>query len=430
MTNTTTLVTKLHPPWLFLARLVWVVLVLLVVGLWLAGTLALIKVPLPDCTQAPCDPVDLNAGDLEVIEEMQLATNFLGGALTIGFTVMMGLVYFSIAGVIFWRKSDDWMALLVSYTLVFTGGVFFSSSNDALLRVYPHAELPLDIVHLAGITGLFMLFFLFPDGRFVPNWGRWSTYVFISGILLTTFVAVYLETSALIFVMVFLSIIIAAAFSQIYRYVRVSSPIERQQTKWVVVGLFGALALMLTWMVLLLFFPPNQPSTARIYALIVGVPLIAVFGLLLPFSLAFSILRYRLWDIDVLINRGLVYGTLTLVLGLVYFGSIILLQSLFRSLTGQDTPLVIVISTLVIAALFQPLRLRLQEIVDRRFYRSKYDAERTLVAFAETVRDEVDLHNLYATLMRVTEETLQPASLSLWLSEHQGDKAVWDDVLD
>jgi hypothetical protein len=115
------------------------------------------------------------------------------------------------------------------------------------------------------------------------------------------------------------------------------------------------------------------------------------------------------------------------VLGLVYFGSIIVLQSLFRSLTSQDTPLVIVISTLAIAALFQPLRSRLQDIVDRRFYRSKYDAERTLEVFAETVRDEVDLNNLYSTLLTVTEETLQPASLSLWLPERQRDKTAWDE---
>jgi hypothetical protein len=243
-----------------------------VVGLWLAGTLVIVQEPLPDCAQAPCDPVDLNAGDLDVIKDMRLATDFLGGALTVGFTVIMGLIYFAIAGVIFWRKSDDWLALLVSYTLVFMGGVFFSSSNDALLRAYPPAELLLDVVHLAGIIGLFLLFFLFPDGRFIPNWGRWTTYVFISGILLTTFVVVYLDTSVQIYVVAFFGIIVAAAFSQVYRYVKVSRPIERQQTKWVVVGMFGALALMLTWMVLLLFFPPDQPSPARIYALIVGCP--------------------------------------------------------------------------------------------------------------------------------------------------------------
>ena len=425
MTTSSPPITKLHPPWLLLARLAWVILVLMVVGLWLAGTLAIIKEPLPDCTQAPCDPVDLNAGDMEVIEEMQVATNFLGGALTIGFAVMMGLVYYAIAGVIFWRKSNDWLALLVSGTLVFLGGVFFSSSNDALMRAYPQSEFLLDAVFVLGLISLFLLFFLFPDGRFVPNWGRWSPFVFISVILFISFVGVFTDMSNPIFVVLFFGIIIAAAVSQIFRYVRVSTPTERQQTKWVVMGLLGALALMLAWMVINAFFPPDQPSPARIYALIVGGPLIAAFGLLLPFSFAFSILRYRLWDIDVLINRGLVYGALTLVLALVYFGSIVVLQSLFRSLTGQDTPLVIVVSTLVIAALFQPLRSKLQDIVDRRFYRRKYDAERTLEVFAETVRDDVDLNSLYLTLLEVTEETLQPASLSLWYPERQGDKTAW-----
>ncbi len=131
--------------------------------------------------------------------------------------------------------------------------------------------------------------------------------------------------------------------------------------------------------------------------------------------MAFSILRYRLWDIQVFVNRTLVYGVLTVTLALVYFGCVLLLQILFRTLTRQGSTLSVVLSTLVIAALFTPLRRRVQNIIDRRFFRRKYDAKQVLDAFAATARDEVDLDRLTAELQRVIEETVEPERVSLWL---------------
>jgi len=130
-----------------------------------------------------------------------------------------------------------------------------------------------------------------------------------------------------------------------------------------------------------------------------------------------------LWDIDIIINRTLVYGALTTLLGLIYFGGVTLLQGVFRTLTGQGDTLAIVASTLVIAALFIPLRRRIQSFIDRRFYRRKYDAAKTLAAFNARLRDETDLNALSAALVEVTQVTMQPEHASLWLRPEAAQKA-------
>ena len=234
----------------------------------------------------------------------------------------------------------------------------------------------------------------------------------------------------LIWIGTFLFILIlgAALYSQMYRYRHVSTPLERQQTKWVVYGIALWLLLMLLSSIpyyYLLNLPPGSPSPW-------WVPFTAwvwFFSLaILPISLTIAVMRYRLYDIDILINRGLVYGSLTVMLALVYFGSVVVLQSLFRSLSGQQAPIAIVVSTLIIAALFQPLRQRSQAFVDRRFYRRKYDTEKTLEAFAVTVRDEVDLNKLNETLLNVAVDTMQPTDVSLWLHEGEQHTTAWDDA--
>jgi hypothetical protein len=128
-----------------------------------------------------------------------------------------------------------------------------------------------------------------------------------------------------------------------------------------------------------------------------------------------AVLKYRLYDIDLLINRTLVYGALTALLVGVYVGSIVVLQGLLRALTGQESQLAIVASTLAVAALFNPLRRRIQSFIDRRFYRRKYDARKTLEAFSAKLRDETDLETLNNELVGVVRETMQPAHVSLWL---------------
>ncbi len=136
--------------------------------------------------------------------------------------------------------------------------------------------------------------------------------------------------------------------------------------------------------------------------------------LAIPFTLGIAVLHYRLWDIDVFINRALVYSTLTATLGLIYVGLILGLQFLLRGLIKQTNDIALVASTLAIVGLFQPLRRRIQTLIDRRFYRQKYDANKTLAAFSTVIRNEMDLNQLREHLVAVVQETMQPAHVSLW----------------
>jgi hypothetical protein len=215
----------------------------------------------------------------------------------------------------------------------------------------------------------------------------------------------------------FLLCMVLSVFSLVLRY-RHSRGEERQQIKWIAfaASLIGSLYVSAmigsivypqeTW------FAPGSPLWLIVleYAALLSFPVI-------PTAIGFAMLRYRLYDIDVVINRALVYGSLTATLVLIYFGGVATIQSLFRTLTGQEQQpqLAVVVSTLAIAALFNPLRRSIQAFIDRRFYRRKYDATKTLTAFSARLRDEMDLESLESDLVSVIRETVIPYHVSLWL---------------
>jgi hypothetical protein len=275
--------------------------------------------------------------------------------------------------------------------------------------------------------GLFVfLALLFPDGR--PPTPRWRPFGWLVGVVIvvgTVSVALWPETAAGFDLVnhplgievatetlnpvetILYTLGLIATVSLLVR-LRRSKGEERQQLKW-----FAYAVTVLAASAILAYVVSESIDALWLGWISSVLVMVSVVGL--PVAVGIAILRYHLYNIDLIINRTLVYGALTAVLVVLYFGSIVVLQLLFRTLTGGGSQLVVVASTLAIAALFNPLRHRIQGFIDRRFYRRKYDAAKTLEAFSVKLRDETDLDSLRDDLVGVVRETMQPAHVSLWL---------------
>jgi hypothetical protein len=391
--------TVLHGRWLVIARAAWVVIATLALGLFIASIPAYVLTL--GKTAWFGAPVEAPAGVVFVLD--------LLGALA---SITAALVCLTLAFVLFWRKSVDWMVMFISsYLLVY--GVALAGPLERAEALYPGwPSLAVDVIQPLFLTApTVALFVLFPDGRFVPLWTRWLLVLSVP----LTVTSLYLPYS---YSWVILSLLVLGAFyAQIYRYRYVSTSPERQQTKWVVFGILLWLVLMGLLGVPYMIEINRPPGSPLPWWSVAGSTGWWLTLSIVPIVLSIAVLRYRLYEIDIVINRTLVYGSLTAMLVAVYFGGVATTQAIFNALTGQQEQpqLAIVISTLVIAALFNPLRRRIQSFIDRRFYRRKYDAAKTLEAFSAKLRDETDLDTLSDDLVGMVRETMQPAHVSLWL---------------
>ena len=421
---------RLHGGWLLAARISLFAITILNLIIYAFGTPVYFAQLLPSNHNCIVDCLTL--ANIQSLHALNISTTaYVIYSVTIN--LLFAAVYFAVAAIIFWRKSDDLLALLASFCLVALGGSF-PSIPSTLVAIHPAWHVPVTLVSedVIGFPSLILFFFLFPDGHFVPHWTRWlaliSALLYISGSFLPDSLLNPYNWPGLLFRLVPLAIFCSLIFTQIYRYKRISTLVQRQQTKWIVYGLaialLGFLLLGIVFSDVVRLFMPQQSLNVLLFISVIT--FVYLILLLIPLSLAISILRYRLWDVDVLINKTLVYGLLTGTLAVVYIGCIIGLQALFQGILKQNSDVAIVVSTLVIAALFQPLRYRIQQVIDRRFYRRKYDASKTLAAFSAKLRNEVDLEQLRNQLVAVVQETMQPASVSLWLRPPAHKQASWN----
>ena len=317
-------------------------------------------------------------------------------------------------------RPADRMGLLASGFLL-TMSPFMLSGNIDVWRFPAWLDLPavlLPVYASLFMVGLVLFIFLFPDGRLAFPWERWLAVPVVAAFVL------YLLRAPLrisdqwiseagwgILATALLTSWLGGLAVQAYRYRRLASAEARQQIKWVLLGLSAPVTAVVVSLVGQSLI--DDPAWWQFFAS----PLQIISFALIPITIGISMLRYHLWDVDVVIRRTLIYGALTGTLLAAYLIGVLVLQSLFRALTRQDSSLAIVISTLAIAALFVPLRRRIQNDIDRRFYRKKYDAQRVLAQFAQTARDETDLDALTMELTRVVQETLQPERVSVWLNK-------------
>ncbi len=410
---------QIPPGWRLLLRPLWLLATAIALGLTLGGLPARYGELQQLCDGPVCASLMLTPGEAGLLGELGVSLPFYATYLTL-VDLFLVLLFGGVALLIYWRKSADWSGYLVSLSLIFLGTLFYGEGARALERAYPALS-----PFIGGLTDLsivlaILIFYIFPNGHFAPRW--FGAVLAFLGLAIVLEPAIFpagpqAASASLGQVVTFVAGALLGLISQVYRYRRVSTHLQRQQTKWVLIGFVVLLLPTFLWAFLVEIFP-LPPGPARLIFVAAILPqylLISCF----PLSFLVAFQRHRLWDIDILIRRTLVYTLLTGLLALVYFGSVVLLQTIFGLISGEQSPAVIVLSTLLIAALFNPLRRRVQNVIDRRFFRQKYDAQKVLAAFAVTARDETDLDKFMAALSQVIDETMQPSRTTIWIGRSQ-----------
>lgn len=414
---------RLSGLWLVAGRIGWITIALLnllILAFSLPAYYTQLLVVCDALNVVTCQTGQVTQGDATALAGLGISLEAYATYMLI-ITGLSSLVFLTVGAVIFWRKAGDVIGLFSSLLLI-TFGCFGTTRQLAasLAATYPDV-LVAQIVGKGALIqypAIFLFFCIFPDGRFVPRWswlllgpgafiastfalppdasfsiGNWPDWLF-------SVVIVFLYGSGLVF--------------QIYRYWRVSRPQQRQQTKWVLFAFVVFLLVTILDSLIGGLVPAlNQPDS--LYHVVDATVNVVFFLLPIPLGIGTALLRYRLWDIDNIINKALVYTLLTVILLLIYLALVLAGQALATKLLRTGDTLVLVVSTLVVAALFQPVRQRVQRMIDRRFYRSKYNASRIIANFNATLQNEVNINQLREHLLEVVQQTMQPAHLSLWI---------------
>jgi hypothetical protein len=336
---------------------------------------------------------------------------------TLVLNLVFTLIFLACGWLILLRRGQDWFGLYLGLLLL-----AWARGGEVTVSIHSFSTWLTTIdSYLAWLMwpGLFFLLYLFPSGYITPRWARWFAWgfglVIVYGLVFT-----YLDNLIFRFLIPLGAAVVGVGgYAQIYRYRHVG-PLERQQVKWV---MFALLLFATVFIGIPIFesvfgrgdLEVGNLTSVLIYEMIDQAISLIMF-LSLPLSIVLAILSYRLWDVDLVIRKTLVYTALTATLALVFFGGVTLLQQVFGRISGTDnSPVAIVISTLMIAALFGLLRRRIQDFIDRRFYRQKYNAEQALDSFTTVARGETNIEQLTAGMLQVVQVTMQPASITLWL---------------
>jgi hypothetical protein len=426
---------------LVVVRIAWLALVLFSVGLFVGAL-----------------PTAYVESIVNMLGPHRVAAQWLGlsvagiAAYIIVLESLLVLVNTLVALTLFAARSDDWMAVLVSVAFLAFGPTVIGSALTAFAAAHAEWAFAVSLLRVLGGSAILFVFYLFPDGRFAPAWTR------VAGVLLLVWLLAYSAFPVVMpnpqtwpaalgaaiqflfwsatptalsqiyttfrefgFSVVLVGWFMTGAYAQLYRYRWVSTPVQRQQTKWIVVGILMALLGAVVWFVPQLLLPylhtpmlPAEGIPSLLFNLI-GLTVLVLCLLCIPLAFALSISHYRLWDVDALISRALVSGAVTVLLGAAYFGLVYLFQWAFLWVTGHHSDVAVVASTLVIAALVRPLGGRIQRLVDRFFYREKVDFRRTFTDFAREIRTMIELPDLLRVLLQRTTQLLHSTRGAVFL---------------
>jgi len=370
------------------------------------------------CAKPPCLAMQLSIGRAIILELSSFKFSSYS-MLILVIQVVVYLLNLAIGIFIYARKSNEWLAVLISLMLITSlPADFFTGFQIA----YSFGKgLPLLLMVVNSIL-LIVFFYIFPTGSFTPRWtailaGIWILLLFTNSVF-PSLVMVSPNPPELLIFLLLAGLIISSIFVLLYRYRVVFNPIQRDQTKWVVFGV------VVTWggEILINLLRLAMPIfTSNAVFLISWNILSLAWTLILPVSILFAVLSSALLDIDVLIRRTLAYTVVIIALLLIYIGSVLIFQKIFELITGQHSPIVSIISTLVIAAISTPLRQRIQDNLNKIFFRNHYNTELTIQEFSTSARSDVDLDEISTQLVHVIQNTLQPEFLSFWLCKVSSD---------
>lgn len=406
-------------------RILWSALALLVLAISFSAIAVSVQQIRTVCTGINCP-----AGQLTVTEVQGLAALGLPTAVYVWngtfWAVLVVLSLLVLATLIFWRQPDNPMTILTSFTLLAFFPIFFNGLMQVLVQVEPVWYTPVTVVEALGIWCALIFFFVFPTGKFAPMQARWmllvaSAYALVL-LTLTSWINV-LDGRTLLDRLLqysFWGFLLVGLAAQVYRYHYLAGGVERLQTKWVLFGMALFVIEDIAFNLGSLFFPPSAyPAAAPLLYRFIGQALTNFFFLLLIFFLAIAIMRYRLWDIDLLINRTLVYVPLTAILAGLFAATTALLQKIFVALTGQSSDVATALTTLVVVAAFTPIKNKLQSQVDARF-KEGHEPARLLQAFQDQLRARYYRVGPTQVTQRLTEQAVAAFNA-------QGGAVFWGD---
>ena len=410
--------THLHGRWLLLARGLWITLVVLTLAIFFASLpvyIAQLQTPCAGMALSCALSQQLSPGQVGALKGMGLSPGDYA-AYIVALTLASVVVYLVVSTLIIWRRPDDRMALLVALMLVMFGPLvvtFNVSASPSLWRV------PNECLTILALSLFVLVFLLFPSGQFVPHWMRWTPVLFLAGLVPTAFFAPSMPNTLVeqLILLVGLGELAILVVVQLYRYRRVSSPLQRQQTKWVVFGFAVPVTVDVLGNVPYVIFPELAgPGSLYPLAHNVVVPFLPLF---IPLSFGFAMLRHRLWDIDVLINRTLVYATLTAIIVGVYVLVVGILSTLLHTFGNF---LIALLATGLVAVLFQPLRARLQRGVNRLMYGERDDPYAVLSRLASRLEATLAPEAILPTIVETVAQALKLPYAAIALK--QGDELI------